>query len=127
MYLSQLSLLTTKYFSLFTQEKYNGVDINPGSTPKIHYQNSRVFTPSSLSTGAKDQLYLAFRLAISDLLFSSFKLPLILDDSFVNFDPVRLNIAKETILQIIPDRQVILLSYDPVYRQWADHIIEIDH
>ncbi len=46
--------------------------------------------PEELSGGVIDEFYLAFRLALAELIFGDKKPPLMLDDPFVNFDSVRL-------------------------------------
>ena len=125
-YLSRISLKTGEYFSLFTQNRYSGVDIETGETITVQTRDGEVFVVESLSTGAKDQLYLALRLAISDLLSAETQIPLILDDSFVNFDKNRLNIALEAISEISRVRQVVLLTHDEAYVDWADKVITFD-
>ena len=67
---------------------------------------------AALSAGARDQLYFAARLALSDLISSdkNEKLPLLLDDSFVEYDFERAGNALGILAQVARSRQVILFS-----------------
>ncbi|HKY31902.1 MAG TPA: AAA family ATPase [Candidatus Polarisedimenticolia bacterium] len=74
-----------------------------------------------LSTGARDQIYLAVRMAVSDYLSSAeSRLPFILDDPFSCFDDARFARAMEFLLDSIGRRhQVILLScHEARHRLW---------
>ena len=125
-YLSRISSKTGEYFGLFTRDRYSGVEIETGETIKVQAREGEIFDEDSLSTGARDQLYLALRLAIADLLSDETQLPLILDDSFVNFDKNRLTAALEAISKISAVRQVVLLTHDAAYVDWADRVITFD-
>ena len=64
-----------------------------------------------LSQGAADQLYLAVRLAICDMVLPAEKrVPLILDDALVSFDDDRLHAALDYLLAESEKRQVLLFS-----------------
>ena len=64
-----------------------------------------------LSQGAADQLYLAVRLAICDMVLPAEKrVPLILDDSLVSFDDDRLRAALDYLLSESEKRQILLFS-----------------
>ena len=64
-----------------------------------------------LSQGAADQLYLAVRLAICDMVLPEEKrVPLILDDALVSFDDDRLHAALDYLLAESERRQILLFS-----------------
>ena len=64
-----------------------------------------------LSQGAADQLYLAVRLAICDMVLPEEKrVPLILDDALVSFDDDRLHAALDYLLAESETRQILLFS-----------------
>ena len=64
-----------------------------------------------LSQGAADQLYLAVRLAICDMVMPTEKrVPLILDDALVSFDDDRLRAALDYLLAESEKRQILLFS-----------------
>ena len=64
-----------------------------------------------LSQGAADQLYLAVRLAICDMVLPAEKhVPLILDDALVTFDDGRLRAALDYLLSESKNRQILLFT-----------------
>lgn len=64
-----------------------------------------------LSQGTADQLYLAVRLAICDMVLPEEKrVPLILDDALVSFDDDRLHAALDYLLAESETRQILLFS-----------------
>ena len=64
-----------------------------------------------LSQGAADQLYLAVRLAICDMVLPAEKrVPLILDDALVSFDDDRLRAALDYLLEESEKRQILLFT-----------------
>lgn len=74
-----------------------------------HRQSFRV---DQLSSGTREQLFLAIRLAlIDDFVRQGIELPVVLDDLFVNFDQQRTEAAVRTIVDFAADgRQVLLLT-----------------
>ena len=65
----------------------------------------------ALSAGALDQLYLAVRLAICDMVLPADKrVPLILDDALVTFDDERLHAALDYLLEERQRRQILLFT-----------------
>ncbi|HEX2953155.1 MAG TPA: hypothetical protein VHR47_04130, partial [Bacillota bacterium] len=69
--------------------------------------------PASLSSGARDQLYLALRIALAEYLTGHKDMPLILDDPFLHYDPVRLAAAVGLLKEMGEERQIIWLTKDP--------------
>ncbi len=64
-----------------------------------------------LSQGASDQLYLAVRLAICDMVLPEEKhVPLILDDALLSFDDERLHAALDYLLEESAHRQILLFT-----------------
>ena len=64
-----------------------------------------------LSQGAADQLYLATRLAICQMVLPAEKhVPLILDDALANFDAKRMAAALEWLLEESKQRQILLFT-----------------
>lgn len=63
-----------------------------------------------LSQGTADELYLAMRLALSDILSEEEQIPLVLDDALVNFDDKRMAKALDYLNELAKERQVILFT-----------------
>jgi DNA repair exonuclease SbcCD ATPase subunit len=65
----------------------------------------------SLSTGTADQIYLALRLAVCELILpESEPCPLILDDALSNFDDKRAALALDVLLGLSQHRQILLFT-----------------
>jgi len=122
-HISRLSQLVSTNFSKFTHENYKRVEIMPGDNTKIYTKKEKCIEPSQLSVGAKDQLFFAIRLAISDILSSEMSLPLILDDTFVNYDQSRLDLVHDTLNTLVTTKQIILLSHNSSFESWADTLV----
>ena len=65
-----------------------------------------------LSSGTRDQLYLALRLAVCKVLLDQGDetVPIVLDDPFVNYDDRRAACGMKLLREIARERQVILLT-----------------
>jgi DNA repair exonuclease SbcCD ATPase subunit len=79
----------------------------------------------SLSRGTVDQLYLAARLALVDIICDDGHPPLLLDDPFVTFDSRRLQKAMEVIKDFSRDEQVIIFTCGDQYDVYADRVVEL--
>lgn len=76
-----------------------------------------------LSQGARDQVYFALRLAIADHLDQDGeRLPLLVDESFVNWDLERRRLGIELLRDVATRRQVFFFTFDP-----ASHGLEDEH
>lgn len=65
----------------------------------------------ALSKGTADQLYLAVRLAVCDLVLNGDDpAPLVLDDALVNFDDERLGLALDLLQDLAEHRQILLFT-----------------
>jgi uncharacterized protein YhaN len=65
----------------------------------------------TLSTGTADQIYLALRLAVCELVLPTEDLcPLILDDALTNFDDRRAALALSYLAELAGKRQILLFT-----------------
>lgn len=100
---------TGELFSRLTGGKYDGVQLDRSLHVTVHPKDSTVYRPLSyLSGGTVDQLYLALRLAICELLLPN--APIVLDDALVYFDDKRVTLALETLKELSKTRQVLLFT-----------------
>ena len=96
-------------FSLLTEGRYDRVTLDREFRVRIHPAGSTLDHPlSCFSGGTVDQLYLALRLAICDLLLPG--APIILDDALVYFDDQRAAIALKALRELAKDRQILLFT-----------------
>lgn len=63
-----------------------------------------------LSSGTIEQLYLALRIALSNILSPDDKLPLIIDEAFIQYDDARTKNVLEFLLELSNERQIILFT-----------------
>ncbi len=85
-------------------------------------ESGRKHSPQQLSQGARDQLAMAVRLAVAELVAENIQVPMLLDDPFLNFDEERLA-SMETALKVASrTRQIILVSHRPDFERWGEPI-----
>ncbi len=82
--------------------------------------------PDALSQGAQDQVHLAVRLALVELISAREPQPLFLDDPFVHFDPERRERALKIINKFSKRHQVVLFTCDPFYCDLGGRVIRLD-
>jgi chromosome segregation protein len=86
---------------------------------RVREPDGEIAVPSQLSQGARDQLALALRLAVADLLSGEVALPLVFDDPFLNWDEARLARLREVLVRLAAERQVIVLSHRAALGAWG--------
>jgi len=114
-----------RYLAVFTKDKYKQVRVDKEALEFWVYSDEKGdwAKPEELSGGVIDEFYLAFRLALAELIFGDKKPPLILDDPFVNFDSVRLANTLNFFKTLASDYQVIIFTLSDLYDKVADNII----
>ena len=96
-------------FSELTGGAYDRVSLDRDMQVTVHPAGSAVDRPLSLlSGGTVDQLWLALRLAICDLLLP--EAPIVLDDALVYFDDERLKTALTLLRKLGKTRQILLFT-----------------
>ena len=108
----QLSDRAGQYLSQLTQGAYRQVSINRSLDLTVREPGSLSDRPLAfLSQGTADQLYLALRLAVSDLVLPEPEAcPLVLDDALLSFDDHRLKLALDCLLELSKTRQILLFT-----------------
>ena len=100
---------TGELIQKLTAGRYDKIQLDRQLRITVHPTGSPVFRPLSyLSSGTVDQLYLALRLAISELLIP--EAPIVLDDALVYFDDKRAALALETLRELSKTRQVLIFT-----------------
>ena len=106
----------SEHFSRLTLESFEGLitDFNDKDEPVLAGTRStgeRVYV-EGMSTGTRDQLYLALRLAsLEKYLESSEPIPFIVDDILVDFDDDRSLVALNSLAELARKTQVILFTH----------------
>ncbi len=94
-----------------THERYKKVRIDEEMKITVtEPEGGRSVDLEMLSAGTVDQFYFAVRIAMADLLSGDRKLPLILDDPFVQYSPHRLQQTMSLLGELAADRQILLFT-----------------
>ena len=106
----ELGKKSAKIFAKLTNEKYNKVLLSRELAASAGTaEESVVHDVLQLSQGTADQLYLAVRLAVCDMVLPADH-PLILDDALTSFDDERMEAALRYLMEISRQRQILLFT-----------------
>ncbi len=124
---AELQQKIEEYLSIFTNGKYNKIQLKPGTLECLIFSEEKAdwVKPEELSGGTMDQFYLAFRLALARLIYRDQLPPLVFDDPFYNFDPIRLSRTLDSLKKLSRSHQVIIFTLGDTYDKIADRIIEL--
>ncbi len=104
-----------EYIAHITGGRYRALKTGDGGDDAMLYVQQREGPPRDvsgpLSTGTKEQIYLALRLAVIDHLdHDRERLPLFLDESFVNWDAERRNQGLRLLRSLAQHRQIFVFT-----------------
>lgn len=108
----ELGRRAAEIFSGLTGGRYGGVVLDRSFRLSAEPAGEGVYREAELlSAGALDQLYLAVRLAICDLVLPPEKtVPIVLDDALANFDDSRCAAALRYLKEAARSRQILLFT-----------------
>ena len=108
----ELGRRAAEIFRQLTGGRYTGVALDRQFRLSAEPAGDTVFRDAALlSAGALDQLYLAVRLAICDLVLPPEKeVPIVLDDALANFDDARCAAALRFLKEAAGKRQILLFT-----------------
>ncbi|GHH98555.1 ATP-binding protein [Neobacillus kokaensis] len=90
LHLPKMIIQAQEYLAFLTNDRYNKIHINPsGSGFLVERNDHTIFEANELSQATTEQLYVSIRLALAMTLYQKYQFPIIIDDSFVNFDSGR--------------------------------------
>lgn len=122
-YRDRLAEAASRYFAQMTKSPGRRVALDSEFNVTVFEAEGQRVEVSQLSQGAQDQLQVALRLAIADLIAGDYNLPLVFDDPFLNFDAGRLAVLKETLADLARQgRQILVLSHQETYRGWGSSV-----
>ena len=106
---------SSEFFTVITDGRYPRLYRPVGeSEVTVEDRNGVMKTAKELSRGTKEQLYLALRLgAIGEAMANNERLPVIVDEVLVNFDPVRARRAAEAFVKLAEQTQVMVFTCHP--------------
>jgi uncharacterized protein YhaN len=113
----------SEYFASITDGRYDGIIIgDAGELDVRRGEDGRLLAGSTLSSGTKEQLYLAMRLAAMDHLdHDRERLPVFIDETLVNWDAGRRARGVQLLRELSQRRQVFLLT---CHESWAVEMID---
>lgn len=111
-----------QHFARLTGVTARRVELGETFALRVRDPQGRLLEPEQLSQGARDQLLLAMRLGMADLLSDAVPLPFLFDDPFVHFDEGRLTQLRGGLEALGTDRQWILLTHRKEMSRWADPV-----
>lgn len=108
----ELGRRAAEIFAELTEGKYSGVVLDRAFHLSAEPAGDTLYRDAALlSAGTADQLYLATRLAICDLVLpEEHQVPIILDDALVNFDDARAAAALRWLKEEAKHRQILLFT-----------------
>lgn len=116
----RINQLAGEYMSRMTGGRYDRVMLDQSMTVTARETGDPVSRPlGALSAGTADQLYLAVRLAITQLLLPE-DAPVVLDDTLTAMDDSRMAEAMALLLELAQTRQIILFSCHTRELEWLN-------
>ncbi len=76
-------------------------------------------------SGTTEQIYLAARLALAELIAEDKSSVMILDDPFAGYDQKRMENAMKVLKEISENHQILLLTSQDHYDKWADSTVAL--
>lgn len=110
-HLREVLVQTSLYFQRMTKGAYTNVFLTEDERVlTVQTKTKQYFNVAHLSKGTLDQLYIALRLAISQIVGKKYKLPFIIDDAFIHSDDERATKILSILRDIAKEQQLILFT-----------------
>lgn len=108
----ELNARAGRWMERLTGGNYQSVTLDRTLQASVEERDGVIPRPLlALSQGTVDQLYLAVRLAICEMVLPGDEpCPLVLDDALANFDDKRLALALDALCELARERQVLLFT-----------------
>jgi uncharacterized protein YhaN len=100
-----------RHFSFLTNGSYNKIILDQsGEGIWVQRSDGLSFRVEEVSRGTAEQIYVSLRLALADHTFENDSFPLIIDDSFVNFDAERTKRMLKLLEMVSEKRQILFFT-----------------
>lgn len=106
----QITELAQQYMAYLTSDSYKEVKLDSALRARCAGDDGTLLDALRLSSGTRDQLYFALRLAICQVLTGGERVPLLLDDPFLTWDTKRMERGLRLLQSLSEERQIILLT-----------------
>ena len=114
----------SRIFSRLTMGQYTKVLLTD-TQAKVQQANGQWMEAFYLSKGALDQLYVAIRFAFIFQLAKKMKIPVLIDDGFVNFDRERLSIMLELMEELSRVTQVFYFTTEVPLQLPKENVLKL--
>lgn len=114
-----------EYLSFLTDGNYHKiVPHNSGLGFLIERKDQTIFEANELSQATTEQVYVSIRLALATTLYEKYCFPIIIDDSFVNFDAKRTKKVIELLKQLKRNQILFFTCHDHLFKYFQkDHLL----
>ncbi|WP_223881748.1 ATP-binding protein [Niallia endozanthoxylica] len=108
--LPKMLRLAESYLQFLTEGRYyRMIPKQEGSGFLIESRDHLLYEANELSQATTEQIYVSLRLALALTIYEKYKFPIIIDDSFVNFDSTRTSKVTELLKQL-KDHQILFFT-----------------
>ncbi|UJF15193.1 hypothetical protein LZ578_09360 [Jeotgalibaca sp. MA1X17-3] len=115
------------YFILLTDNMYSRIAFQKSGL-KVQHKDGTIFKPHELSQGTIEQLYIAMRFAFIKNTSDIANLPILIDDSFVNFDETRKQAMFSLMQELSETVQIFFFTFDKnVYEVFTNEQVYMLH
>lgn len=124
--LPEMNEIADRIFETLSQGRYVKINLNKHGV-KVRQFSDVLFEPHELSQGTLEQLYVALRMAFVISASHMVKMPLIIDDAFVNFDETRRGAMYQLLKEMSTKQQILFFTFDPLAQEilYSDTIIDL--
>jgi len=99
-----------EFLYFLTEEQYGRIHLQQSGTGfLIERSDHTLFEANELSQATTEQVYVSIRLALAATLYEKYRFPIIIDDSFVNFDANRTKKVME-LLKTLGTNQILFFT-----------------
>lgn len=114
-----------QFFTTLTNKHYSQILLNDEGIQVID-DHQQTYQVEELSLGTAEQLFIALRLGFIMVIADQLKLPILIDDGFVNFDQVRRHKMMAILNQLAVNQQVIYFTADERALNWSAAVIDLN-
>ncbi|MBM7571442.1 ATP-binding protein [Aquibacillus albus] len=119
-YLPAVMQQATEYFHRLTNGAYVDVYVPMDDhTLQVEHYSGLRYDVQELSQGTRDQLYVALRIALSEVSGKDNNLPFVIDDAFVHFDRQREQTMMDILYELSHRQQVIFFTYQDSLKEFS--------
>lgn len=113
-----------QFFSTLTNGHYQRIVLNDHGIAVVD-DHQQTYQVEELSLGTAEQLFIALRLGFVMVIADQLKLPVLIDDGFVNFDQGRRHKMVTIMKQLASSQQVIYFTADERVLDWSVPVIDL--